>query len=283
MSRDRANDRHRHRHRHRRRRRRRSRNIRLHKFGRPGNRAKRLRRVCETRSRYPCLIAFVLFTLTKLMLVVVPSMSTSTVLAVSSWSWLRFSPAIFTNDSPTTVELITVYLYIYMYGVPPRLGWRSRCVCRRRCVPVGSRRTNSPLAVRQCVLAGVAGVCVRTLANPPPLAARALVYPVTKSVPTNLGCPDFRRNSSTLDLAEYKAPAISKRRFQRRLEKTENISLKILATIFIYLRFIRRVTIPLNRINILLHFMIPTRVFNLLTSSFLYCFILVECLFVGEN
>lgn len=54
-----------------------------------------------------------------------------------------------------------------MYGVPPRLGWRSRCVCRRRCVPVGSRRTNSPLAVRQCVLAGVAGVCVRTLANPP--------------------------------------------------------------------------------------------------------------------
>lgn len=60
-----------------------------------------------------------------------------------------------------------------MYGVPPRLGWRSRCVCRRRRVPVGSRRTNSLLAVRQCVLAGV---CVRTLANPPPLAARALVW-----------------------------------------------------------------------------------------------------------
>lgn len=77
-----------------------------------------------------------------------------------------------TNDSPTTVELITVYLY--MYGVPPRLGWRSRCVCRRRRVPVESRRTNSLLAVRQCVLAGV---CVRTLADPPPLAARAPVYP----------------------------------------------------------------------------------------------------------
>lgn len=60
------------------------------------------------------LIAFVFFTSTKLMLVVVPSMSTSTVPAVSFWSWLRFSPAIFTNDSPTTVELITVYLYICM-------------------------------------------------------------------------------------------------------------------------------------------------------------------------
>lgn len=119
------------------------------------------------------------FTFTKLMLVVVPSMSTSTVLAVkvSSRSWLRFSPAISTNDTSPTVGLIA--MYIYMYGVPSRLGWRSRCVCRRRRVLVESRRTNSLLAVRQCVSSVCA--CVHSQSSPL-LTARALIYPVTRTV-----------------------------------------------------------------------------------------------------
>lgn len=69
-----------------------------------------------SRYRYRSASLPLCFTFTKLILVVVPSMSTSTVLAskVSSWwSWLRFSPAISMNDSPTTVGLIAVYLYVW--------------------------------------------------------------------------------------------------------------------------------------------------------------------------
>jgi len=126
------------------------------------------------------------FTFTKLMLVVVPSMSTSTVLAskVSSWSWLRFSPAISTNDSPTTVGLIAVYLYVWC-SPSVRLAPLTLCMSAttRSCWEPANEFAVGRTPMYTCVR-----VWIR---KSPPRTARALLCPVTRSVSMFVECPDF--------------------------------------------------------------------------------------------